>query len=61
MSPDVDDVVYTVSEDAWKGITGGLRRRDRVGVQEPQRMAWKSTRGGLRRRDRWFGETQEVV
>jgi hypothetical protein len=29
MSPDVDDVVYTVSEDAWKGITGGLRRRDR--------------------------------
>ena len=61
MSPGVDDVVYTVSEDAWKGIAGGLRRRDRVGVQESQRMVWKSIAGGLRRRDRWLGETQEVV
>jgi hypothetical protein len=45
----VDDVVYTDSEDAWKGRAGGLRRRDRVvsGV----------TANGVERQSRWFEET----
>ena len=53
MPPDVEDVVYTNSEDAWKGIVGGLRRRDSVvsGV-----MA-----NSFERHSRWFEETGQVV
>jgi hypothetical protein len=49
MSPDVDDVVYTAGEDAWKGGAGGLRRRDRV--------VSRVTANGLEKHSRWFEET----